>query len=270
MLDAFVSVGATRFDVTFLDIEGKKRGFLPQQSLRQVQLSLPKLLPGLRERQNSLVVRPHSDTSTLIQLDDLNGEMLAPLRDVAFLTLRTSPGNYQAWVAVTGLADPKDVARRLRKGAQADISASGATRVAGTLNYKHKYEPDFPVVAIEQAHPGRTVTQAQLQQLGLLAPEHAAPAAPLRVFRQPFDKEWPDYEFYLSKAPRNHADTGPDVSRADFFWSMLAAQRGFSIDAIAQRLMQLSAKAQENGELYARLTATNATATVFRQSERAR
>jgi hypothetical protein len=270
MLDAFASVGTTHFDVTFLDIDGKKCGFRPMQSTWQVKRSLPKLFLELQERQTSLVVRPRSGSSIIIQLDDLNAVALAPLRDVAFLTLQTSPGNYQAWVAISGLTDPKDFARRLRKGAQADISASGATRVAGTLNYKRKYEPDFPIVAIEEAHPGRTVTPSQLQQLGLLAPEQAAPAAPFRVYRRRSGRQWPDYEHTLAGAPPNHGNTGPDVSRADFFWSMLAAQRGFSIEAITEQLMALSSKAQENGELYARLTATNATAAAFRERERTR
>ena len=267
MLDAFASVGATHFDVTFLDIEGKKRGFRPLQSARQVKHSLPKLFPGLRDRQNSLVVRPHSKASTIIQLDDLKADTLAPVRGVSFLMLQTSPGNYQAWVAVSGLTDPKDFARRLRKGAQADISASGATRVAGTINYKGKYQPDFPLVSIEEAHPGRIVTPSQLQQLGLVAPEAAAPAAPFRVssFRS---RHWPNYLRCFEGAPPNHGNTGPDISRADFFWSMMAAQRGWSIDAIAARLMELSSKAHENGEQYARLTAQNATAAMSRDNAR--
>jgi hypothetical protein len=268
MLDAFASVGATRFDVTFLDIDGKKRGFRPTQSTGQVKHSLSLLFPGLRERQNSLVVRPHSDTATLIQLDDLKHETLARLRDVSFVTLQTSPGNHQAWVAVAGLTDPKDFARRLRKGAQADVTASGATRVAGTLNYKHKYEPDFPMVSIEDAHPGRVVTPQQLEALGLVAaPEPAAPAAPLRVSPRAHGS-WPDYERCLAGAPPNHGNTGPDISRADFFWSMMAAQRGWSIDAIAERLSELSSKAKENGEQYARITAENATAAISRAATR--
>lgn len=267
MLDAFASVGATRFDVTFLDIEGNKRGFRPLQSTRQVKHSLPKLFPGLRERQNSLVVRPHSKTSTIIQLDDLKAGTLAPLRDVAFLMLQTSPGNYQAWVAVTGLADPKDFAHRLRKGAQADISASGATRVAGTLNYKRKYEPDFPVVAIAEAHPGRIVTPSQLQQLGLVAPESAAPAAPFRVSRA--REGFPDYARIVKGAPLNHGQTGPDISRADFFWSLVAAQRGWDAATIAHRLMQMSPKARENGEGYALITAQNAVEAALREHKRA-
>lgn len=163
MLDVFASFGARSFDVTFLDIDGAKRGFRPQQSVAQLRNSLPKLLPGLIERQNSLVVRPHGDGAALVQLDDLGAAALHRLESVAFLTLCTSPGNHQAWVAVqlTSMSSAntevaKDLARRLRKGTGADLSASGATRVAGTVNYKRKYEPDFPTVAVLSAFPGRT------------------------------------------------------------------------------------------------------------------
>jgi hypothetical protein len=263
MLDAFASVGATHFDVTFLDIDGAKRGFRLRQSTWQVKHSLPKLLPGLRERQNSLVVRPHSETSTIIQLDDLKADTLAPLRDVSFLTLQTSPGNYQAWVAVSGLDSPKDFARRLRNGAHADLTASGATRVAGTLNFKRKYERDFPAVAIVQESRGRIVTPRQLEALGLVAAEDAAPAAPFRVSRA--RAAFPDYQRCLQGAPLNHGQTGPDMSRADFFWSLLAAQRGWDTESIAARLMEVSPKAKENGEEYARITAENATQAVSRQ-----
>jgi hypothetical protein len=41
------------------------------------------------------------------------------------------------------------------------------------------------------------------------------------------------------------------------------------VDEIAARLMELSAKAQENGESYARLTAQNAAAATSRQRGRA-
>jgi len=57
----------------------------------------------------------------------------------------------------------------------------------------------------------------------------------------------------------NHDKTGRDISRADFFFAMLAAQRGRSAEEIAARLMEESSKAKENGEPYARVTAENAT-----------
>jgi hypothetical protein len=46
----------------------------------------------------------------------------------------------------------------------------------------------------------------------------------------------------------------------------MAAQRGFDVDAIAARLMEVSAKARENGESYALITAQNAAAAVPRRA----
>jgi hypothetical protein len=282
MLDTFASVGATHFDLTHLNIDGEKRGFRPQQTLPQLKNSLPRLFPGATERQNNIIVRPHSDTAQLIQLDDLKADALARLHDVAFLTLQTSPGNHQAWVAVSDLKkgeETKDFARRLRKGAEADLSASGATRIAGTANYKRKYEPDFPTVKIVDAAPGRIVTTAQLDSLGLVAAPEPAPAViPLRSRRRHPAAEgectWPDYQRCVTGAPPNQQGSGPDRSMADFFWCMMAAQRGWSIEETANKLMEVSARAQERARLhdegYALITAQNAAAAAERGRQRGR
>ena len=282
MLDTFASVGATHFDLTHLNIDGEKRGFRPRQTLAQLKNSLPRLFPGATERQNNIIVRPHSDTAQLIQLDDLKTDALDRLHDVAFLTLQTSPGNHQAWVAVSGLKkgeETKEFARRLRKGAGADPSASGATRIAGTTNYKRKYEPDFPTVAIVDAAPGRIVTQAQLDSLGLVAlPEPAPAVIPIRSRRKHATAEgertWPDYERCVSGAPPSKEGDGPDRSMADFFWCMMAVQRGWGIEETANKLMEVSGKAQERARLhdegYALITAQNAAAAAERGKQRGR
>jgi hypothetical protein len=118
MLDTFVGSGATSFDVTFLDIDDEKRGFRAGQTARQLRSSLPQLVPGLQERQQNIIVRPHSDKVTFIQLDYLSAEKTTELAAAACLTLETSPGNHQSWIAVSGLetSEAKDFARRLRKG----------------------------------------------------------------------------------------------------------------------------------------------------------
>jgi hypothetical protein len=213
-----------------------------------------------------------------VQLDDLDEEALSRVGEVAFLTLQTSPGNHQAWIAISGLentADAKDFARRLRKGAAADPTASGATRVAGTTNYKRKYEPEFPTVTILSTAPGRVSTPAQLEALGLVAPPEPARDAfvvPLRVSRRHEAairaRRWPDYQRCLERAPPNHGKTGVDVSRADFAWCMTALDWGWNTDETATKLMEVSAKARENGERYAVLTAQNAAAAVERNSQR--
>ena len=68
----------------------------------------------------------------------------------------------------------------------------------------------------------------------------------------------PDYQRCVDGAPLNHAQTAPDLSKADFMFGIIAHSWGFSTEEITARLMEVSAKAQENGEKYARMTAENA------------
>ena len=191
--------------------------------------------------------------------------MLPRLAPAVFLILKTSPANFQAWAAIAG-AEDKDFARRLRKGTGADATASGATRVAGSLNFKDKYAPDFPRVAIEQAQPGRKTTARELDQLGLVAePERTARPSPARRNFTGGPRAWPDYARCVRGAPANSDGSGPDISRADFVWSMTALDFGWSVEATAARLMEESRKARENGETYAARTVANAAAAVARR-----
>jgi hypothetical protein len=138
------------------------------------------------------------------------------VRGAAFLVLATSPGNFQAWVAIDnhdGVTDA-DFARRLRRGAGADPTASGATRVAGTNNYKLKYQPDFPVVRIDEANGARIVKRAALEALGLVAEPDAPRTPALRVSRRARGR-WPSYEHTLARAPLAHNSDQKDVSKAD-------------------------------------------------------
>jgi RepB DNA-primase from phage plasmid len=279
MLDTFASVGATHFDLTHTNIDGEKRGFRPSQSIAQLKNSLPKLFPGAAERQNNIIVRPTGDKVHLVQLDDLDTAGLKRVGEVAFLTLQTSPGNHQAWVAVSGLPSPqeaKDFARRLRKGTGADAAASGATRVAGTTNYKRKYEPQFPTVTIRDTSPSRVMTPDQLEALHLLAepePITVLPSTPARVSRRSEAairaRRWPDYDRCLQSARPNHGNTGPDTSRADFTWCMTALDWGFDIPETTAKLLEVSQKAKESGPRYAALTTQNAAAAVENRGQRA-
>jgi DNA primase RepB-like protein len=175
MLDAFASMGVRAFDVTMTDIRGDKipRGFRANCGVDQLRRSIgPQLEASSRAREN-FIIRPRSAAARLIQLDDLPAEATARLAEYAFMVLCTSPGNFQAWVAVK--AAPVDFARRLRKGAGADPSASGATRISGSLNFKTKYAPAFPLVEITEANPGRITTADELASAGLVAPAEEAP-----------------------------------------------------------------------------------------------
>jgi hypothetical protein len=128
---------------------------------------IPHLLDVAIQHQHNLIVRPKRGAVELIQLDDLSGARVERLWAVAFLILATSEGNHQAWIAVPG--GGAGLGRRLRQASGADPSASGATRVAGSINFKRKYAPDFPTVCILQATPHRTVSETELEALDLLA-----------------------------------------------------------------------------------------------------
>jgi hypothetical protein len=83
---------------------------------------------------------------------------------------------------------------------------------------------------------------------------------------------WPDYQRSLRGAPLK-SDGTPDRSLADFMWCKWAIQRGHSIEETADKLAEVSAKAQERIRIrgdrgYTLLTARNAAAAVERDRER--
>src|SRR5271156_5311803 len=104
MLDAFASVGATRFDVTRTTRAGDKEFFRRGVSLADLARTLPAMLDSAAAQRN-VIVRPHGPAVTFIQLDDLKADNLTRLAPAVFLTLETSPGNFQAWVAMPGAED---------------------------------------------------------------------------------------------------------------------------------------------------------------------
>jgi hypothetical protein len=288
MLAAFESVGVRAFDITFTNIKedanGKQelRGYRKNQSLATVRTSMPYLINNAPKYQNNVIIRPHDPPGVqLVQLDDLDSAKVERIAAHAFMTIRTSAGkdgngNFQSWVAIADAPTEKtaaeDLARRLRKGAGADLTASGATRVSGSLNFKNKYAPDFPLIELRQVEAGRTTTPPALAGAGVVAPkEETLPTkGPFRAapIGRPSRKKWPSYKFCVDNAPLAHGEDKPDTSRADFTWCRTAIEWGWSTQATAARLMELSDKAKRNGERYAVETATNAAASVDRQPYR--
>jgi RepB DNA-primase from phage plasmid len=270
MLNAFASVGATSFDVTRTTSAGDKDFFRRGVSLTDLARTLPGMIDAATAEQRNVIIRPHGRSVSFIQLDDLAADRLPRIAPAVFLALETSPGNFQAWLAMRGGED-KDFARRVRKGTGADATASGATRVSGSLNFKDKYAPNFPRVAIRFAHQGRMTTTAELEQLGLVAPPEELPpstSAPARAIPGS-NRKWPSYAHCLEGAPRSQSNPGqPRRSIADFTWCMIAADWGWPVDAIARQLLEESAKARNNGPTYALQTATRATEAAQRNAER--
>jgi hypothetical protein len=265
MLDIFAGLGVHSFDLTRTDMDGQKRGYRAAQSVEALWRWMPSLMRSTIQCRHNLVVRPKGATADLVQLDDLCGVLLERVRSAAFLILTTSVGNHQAWVAVRECGP--NFARRLRLGSGADPRASGATRVAGSVNFKRQYAPDFPTVRILEATPQRIVTRGELEAAGLVAAPDPIPVIrPARIRPNLRAKVWPSYERCLQNAPPARRSDRPDVSRADFTFCLLAIDWGWSIEETGERLLEKSSKARENGAGYARLTAQRAAAVVNRRS----
>ena len=266
MLDTFASAGADSFDVTLTTRQGEKIRYQRHQTLKHLLHEVPARLEGATALEYNVIVRPVSRSNLFVQLDDLDRQGMERVKPAAFLGIETSPGNYQAWIALPAGDDDKDFAHRLRKGTGADDTASGATRIAGSLNFKDKYAPNFPRVTITHSSPGLTTSVARLEALGLVAPpEKASPPVHRVSTVRTGDRKWPSYERCVQGAPENRDKSGPDISRADFTWCMTALSWGHSIEDTAAHLMEESGKARENGERYALLTAQNAAAAVERR-----
>jgi hypothetical protein len=298
MLDTFASCGAQSFVVTKTELEWpdhKQVKWGKTYSVEDLRQKLPAMVrtAGVRQRMTvpeegtvmageNLIIRPIGKNTAFVQLDDLSAEQLDRVRPAVFIIHATSPGNYQAWIAVSGVPEGKEqfkeFTRRVRKAVGGnDKSASHATRVAGTENFKLKYAPTFPTVTIQETHPGRIMTPEQLEALGLLAPPEPVKATALRFTRRAEKdigkaRQWPSYEKALAGAPVG--DNGPDRSRADFWFSYLALQRGWSAEETEAKLVEVSEKAQERargGDAgYVHVTVENAAAWLERNRQRSR
>jgi len=231
--DAFASVGATQFDLTITMRNGTKETYRRGMKLADLIRTLPAILDSATRQQRNVIVRPYGLGVSFIQLDDLRADMLTHLAPAVFLILKTSPGNFQAWVVIPGAEDkvlfaafakapkptPRRAAQRERRGAK--ISRTN-TR---------------PTFRASQSNRRRQVERRQKPNLNRAS-----------------NRRMPDYARCLEGAPLNSDKTGPDISRPDYTFALIAADWG-CVEETAARLMQVSPKAQESGEAYALRTA---------------
>lgn len=136
MLDTFASCGATSFFVTKTELEwpqhkkvkwgksyslGALREKLPG-IVRTAAIRHPAALPHGQEMMagENVIIRPTGPGVAFVQLDDLNNpEQLERIRPASLIIHATSPGNHQAWVAVSGVPEGKEqfkeFTRRVRR-----------------------------------------------------------------------------------------------------------------------------------------------------------
>jgi hypothetical protein len=216
MIDAFVALGATNFDLSVVEHVVQEDGGsldarvpgrqLTRASVRELRSKLPQALAVADVNHHSVILRPRPVDGLLwVQLDDLDAQKVVRVHPYSFLVIETSRGKFQAWIALTDAPRDKQAARdfvlRLRRGVGADFQATGAARLAGSRNFKSKYAAKgFPVV--EVVHVELVfVSCSQLDGAGLVAPAVQRPPLRLRPVRSSVNRKWARMEDVLRTAP---------------------------------------------------------------------
>src|SRR4029450_2869501 len=99
--EGYTILGVRSINLTITNEQGTKVGFKRYKSLDSFRAALPALLLNSRNRQLNVIVGPVQLRSlSFIQLDDLSSSQVDRVRAMSFLVLETSPGNFQAWLAL--------------------------------------------------------------------------------------------------------------------------------------------------------------------------
>jgi hypothetical protein len=246
-LEAFLSVGARPVEVGLKDDRDGRKGRMVRtvafETADRFAGALPALLAESDAHAWSLIVRLRGEG--IVQVDDCGARAVELLSPLSFLVAETSPGNYQAWLAV---AEPEidEIRRRIfaglaSQGLNGNGGAYGAMRWPGSRNHKPERGGGngAPLVRVVSSSPGRKVTVGELGQANLL-PElpEVLPSAerPAVTFSGP--QRWPDYDLCLSSKPSR--------SEADASFVTLSFRRGFTASEIAVKLAEVSERARGN------------------------
>lgn len=159
MLEALASVGANALRSDLDQSPSPEDSISQTAALRPSSPHHAAQLESAISLQTKVIVRSHGP-AVFIQMDGLNREAVERVKPAAFFGLQTSPGNYQAWVAINERND-KDSARRLRKGTAQMIPPS--TRAWPAALSSKKSAPHFPRAEMIYSAPGLIATNSQLE-----------------------------------------------------------------------------------------------------------
>ncbi|MBD0369773.1 MAG: hypothetical protein ICV60_02890 [Pyrinomonadaceae bacterium] len=259
-LDVVASIGASRFNVILINDAAKEKEVLTRTvaTLEQVKANFSAWLERSEREQKSLVVDMKPNGQRIIQVDEANAEVMKLLAPVSFMTVETSDGNGQVWLALPeGLSDSEiaDAKERLfvvLKAKGANKGASGGLRWAGTCNFKperKRADGTYPRVRLLDYKDGRTVTTYELDALGLLS-EPQPKFRPKLASKRPRAKRAPSYE-YTMKCVRRKPNGEVDRSGVDVLYAVTCLNWGFSESETVDLLKEKSGKAQNRKDDYA-------------------
>jgi hypothetical protein len=278
-LEVFESVGASDFEVTHLHdpspAKDKKREYEPVDGAAfrenlETYLEMNRTVQAGGEYW-SMAVRPRSERVVFWQVDEATRATCERYRAVSFLQIKTSPDNYQSWLAIGDELEKEelDAARKrllsVVKRTGGNGGSFGALRWPGSTNHKperKQADGTQPVVRIVHLEMGRVTTIAELEELGLLAPPVEKTERPnFKVCANKVPTKWPSWEQELGYC-RLKESGDPDRSEADFRWCRTAFLWGWSDTDVAAELRNVSPKARNETKHYINVTVEAARAAV--------
>jgi hypothetical protein len=258
MITAFQTAGADYFDVTLKNLVGEKVKFHRSLAVRSLRDKLAAVMEQAELESLSVIIRPRSRASLFIQLDDINANAVQLIRGFSCLVLETSPENYQSFVViprVSGKAEEESIRRQLIQAVGADEGATGAARLAGSLNVKDKHRsPDgrFPRVRLVSIAHSRSVAVSELKEAGFIKDslaEGVAVAPQPEVESKRRRRRPPVYEMAVQAVRAKH-DGQVDRSAVDAHYAVVCLDWGFTFDETVDLLRMNSPKAAERSDDY--------------------
>ncbi len=262
-LDLVRSVGAWRSNVILIEDATKRTKVLANEvTLDEVKEKLPTWLDRSEREKKSLVVDVKPDGRHIIQVDEANAEVMRMLAPVSFMTVETSNGNGQVWLALPQRLDAseikavKDRLFAVLEAKGANKGASGGLRWIGTHNFKPErkaVDGSFPRVRLLAFTSGRVTTVEELDRCGLLAAPQPKPQFREKagITRQSnrANRE-PSYEVAVSSVKRK-PNGDIDRSGVDLHYAVTCLNWGFTETETVDLLNTHSPKAQERHNSYA-------------------
>jgi hypothetical protein len=280
LLEAFESVGVVEVKIVFISCVSSSGDYrcvgAEDVTVEHVRRRTDGYIKRSEKQTQSVCLRPKSpelrqgaavcSNGALIQVDDCSLEVLGRLAPYSFVTVETSPGNYQAWLALPkGITEGERVLVRERllrqlKDTGANGGAFNSVRLPGCLNAKEKYrdaQGHLPRVRVVDVAPSLMVAPSVLETAGLLAAPLPAKVTSIVTYnnsRIPTSEV--DYQYYLSRS--GNSDKSFDRSNADICYAMAMLRLGHPRHYIISRINDLSDKAKGRRDSYAEQTVDRA------------
>lgn len=263
-LDLVRSVGAWRSNVILIEDATKRKELLTKEpaTLDEVKEKFPAWLDRSEREQKSLVVDLKPDGRHIIQVDEASPKVMQMLASVSFMTVETSTGNGQVWLALPQGLDAseikavKDRLFAVLEAKGANKGASGGLRWIGTHNFKPERRANdgsFPRVRLLAYTSGRITTVEELYRYGLLAAPQLNPQfrEKARVTRQSNRAaREPSYEVAVSSVKRK-PNGDVDRSGVDLLYAVTCLNWGLTESETVDLLNTHSPKAQGRRDRYA-------------------